>query len=136
MVENSCIIHHVIPSRYYTSLLFGHMVIPLRAKQVGEFIEIRHKKISPTQYQVGIIILDYSVVWSNLAVQFLINLAVWSKIWMSSFLFIRPSGFGQVRFFCVFSEDFNYHIIALKSMSKAKQSKVEQSMNKMPEHYL
>ena len=27
MVENSCIIHCVIPSRYYTSLLFGLMVI-------------------------------------------------------------------------------------------------------------
>ena len=25
-----------------------HIVIPLRAKQVGEFIENRHKKISPT----------------------------------------------------------------------------------------
>ena len=26
-----------------------NLVIPLRAKQVGEFIEIRHKKISPTR---------------------------------------------------------------------------------------
>ena len=30
--------------------LIGHnmVFIPLRAKRVGEFIEIRHKKISPT----------------------------------------------------------------------------------------
>jgi hypothetical protein len=37
-------------------------IIPLQAKRVGEFIEIRHKKISPTHYQT----LYYSFVFNHI----------------------------------------------------------------------
>ena len=42
-----------------------------------------------------IYLLDYSAVWSNSAIWFLINSAVWSKIRPSGFLFIQPSGFSR-----------------------------------------
>ena len=41
----------------------GFMVIPLRAKQEGEFIEIRHKKISPTHILSTLGVCDSVTLW-------------------------------------------------------------------------
>ena len=47
-------------------------------------------------FWVGTIVNQYSAVWSNSAVRFLINSAVWSIIRPFGFVFIRPSGFGRM----------------------------------------
>ena len=47
-------------------------------------------------YQVGTIVNQYSAVWSNSAVCFLINSAVSSIIPPFGFVFIRPSGFSRM----------------------------------------
>ena len=63
------------------------------------------------KYWVGSKVKLNSAVWSNSAFRFCIYSAVWLNIWPSSFLFIRPSGFGRMgksapnRLFEIFSKE-------------------------------
>ena len=61
-------------------------------------------------YRVGTIVNQYLAVWSNSAVQFLINSDVLSIIWPFGFVFIRPSGFGRMNKY-QFLEDAAKHFL-------------------------
>ena len=63
----------------------------MKRKQISQHVNWKSHDISGRNYnliyRVGIILLDYSAIWWNSAVRFLINLACWSKIWAYTFYF-------------------------------------------------